>query len=161
MLILSDSGILLRLFEASDPLHPVVKRAVDALGTPGEKLVTAPQNVAEFWNVCTRPASPRGGLGLSVADAEVRLRDVEQRFALLAEPPATYAVWRGMVVAHAVRGKQVHDARLAALMQTHGLTHILTLNGGDFARYPGVVVIDPATVLPPPPSPTAPPVATG
>jgi predicted nucleic acid-binding protein len=54
------------------------------------------------------------------------------------------------VVAHGVQGKQVHDARLAALMLAHGITHILTLNGADFARYPGIVPIDPASLVPPP-----------
>jgi hypothetical protein len=44
---------------------------------------------------------------------------------------------------------QVHDARLVALMQVHGITHILTLNGADFARYPGIVPIDPASLSPP------------
>jgi len=42
-----------------------------------------------------------------------------------------------------VKGKQVHDAKLAALMNSNGITHIMTLNGGDFTRYPGLVIIDP------------------
>ena len=37
-----------------------------------------------------------------------------------------------------------------AVMQTHGITHILTPNGSDFARYPGVTVLDPAGVPAPP-----------
>ena len=45
MLILSDSGILLRMFHPADPLHATVKLAVDRLTLRGEKLVSAPQNV--------------------------------------------------------------------------------------------------------------------
>ena len=45
---------------------------------------------------------------------------------------------------------QVHDARLVALMQVHGITHILTLNRADFARYPGIVPIDPVSLSPTP-----------
>ena len=66
MLILSDSGILLRLFEPRDPQHAIIRLAVDILIGRGEELVTAPQNVAEFWNVCTRPATARGGFGLGL-----------------------------------------------------------------------------------------------
>ena len=46
---------------------------------------------------------------------------------------------------------QVHDARLAAAMLAHGLTHILTFNADDFRRYPGIVPITPdeAATLPP------------
>ena len=145
MRILADSGILLRLFEPGDPRTDAVLRTVTALRDRSDSLVTAAQNVAEFWNVCTRPATARGGFGLSLADTERRLEEVEGTFALLTDLPTTYALWRGLIVAHAVQGKQVHDARLAALMLSHGVAHIVTLNGRDFTRYPGLTVIDPAT----------------
>jgi predicted nucleic acid-binding protein len=43
---------------------------------------------------------------------------------------------------------QVHDARLVASMKANGVTHILTFNISDFARYEveGIVVVDPVTV---------------
>jgi predicted nucleic acid-binding protein len=145
MRILADSSILLRLFEPGDPRTDAVLRTVAALKIRGDALVTAAQNVAEFWNVCTRPASARGGFGLSLLVAEQRLQRVERGFTLLPELPTTYAIWRGLIVAHAVMGKQVHDARLAAIVLSHGVTQIVTLNGRDFARYPGLTVIDPLT----------------
>lgn len=149
MLILADSGILLRLHEPRDARHVIVRRAVDALEARGDELVTAPQNVAEFWNVSTRPATARGGFGLSLAVTEQRLQAVERTFTILTEPATAYVVWRRLVVAHAVLGKQVHDARLAALMMVHGITHVLTLNVVDFARYPGLTALDPADVTAP------------
>jgi len=145
MLILADSGILLRYFEPNDSRYVAVQTAVDTLVAQGHKLVTAAQNLAEFWNVCTRPASARGGFGLSLIETELRLRLVEREFTLLPDLPTTYPIWRSLIVAHAVLGKQVHDARLAALMLSHGVTHIVTLNGRDFTRYPGLTAIDPAT----------------
>ena len=146
MLVLVDSGILLRLLEPTDPQHRVIRGAVRALRGRGDTLVTAPQNAAEFWNVCTRPATARGGFGLSIADTDRRLRVIERLFRVIPDSPAAYPTWRGLLVAHGVRGVQVHDARLVALMQVHGITHILTLNGADFARYPGIVAIDPASL---------------
>ncbi len=145
MRILADSGILLRLFEPGDPRTDAVLRTVATLESQGHQLVTAAQNIAEFWNVCTRPASARGGFGLSLAVAEQRLQRVERGFTLLPELATTYAIWRNLIVAHAVLGKQVHDARLAALMLSHGVTHLVTLNARDFTRYPGLTAIDPAT----------------
>ena len=144
MQILADSGILLRLFDPGDPRTDAVLRTIAALEAQGDTLVTAAQNIAEFWNVCTRPATARGGFGLSLAVAEQRLQRVERGFTLLPELPTTYAIWRGLIVAHAVLGKQVHDARLAALMLSHGVTHLVTLNARDFARYPTLTAIDPA-----------------
>jgi predicted nucleic acid-binding protein len=149
MLVLCDSGILLRLFEPNDPLHLAVRTSVTALQTRGDQLVTAPQNVAEFWNVCTRPTSARGGFGLDTAEDDRRLRAVELTLSLLAELPSAYSLWRTLIVTHAVQGKQVHDARIAALMAAHGITHILTLNGSDFTRYPPITVLDPLSLVAP------------
>jgi predicted nucleic acid-binding protein len=152
MHILADSGILLRLVNPADPLHTTIDTAASTLRSRGYTLAYALQNAAEFWNVCTRPVTARGGLGLTAAETERRLGLVEAAFSLLPEPPAVYHIWRMLLVVHAVKGKQVHDARLVAMMEAHGITHILTLNGADFARYPGIVVIDPAGVIPPSPS---------
>jgi predicted nucleic acid-binding protein len=144
--VLADSGILLRLLEPTDPLHATIDQAVRVLHARGDRIVISPQNVAEFWNVCTRPATARGGYGLSVAETNRRLAIFEAAFAVLSEPPAAYRLWRSLVVTHAVQGKQVHDARLVALMQAHGITHVLTLNESDFTRYPGIIPINPASL---------------
>lgn len=66
--VLVDTGVLLRLIITSDPGHFEARRAIKLLRARGDKLVTLTQNAAEFWNVCTRPTSARGGLGLSVGD---------------------------------------------------------------------------------------------
>lgn len=152
MLVLADTGVLLRLADPTDPQHGTVDHAVRAVRGHGDGLVIGAQNAAEFWNVCTRPATSRGGWGLTVAEADRRLAAIEAGFSLLAELPNVYSIWRGLVLAHAVLGKQVHDARLVALMMAHGITHILTLNAGDFARFPGLVEISPASLAVPPPT---------
>ena len=150
MLVLVDSGVLLRLLEPSDPQHAAIRGAVRTLRSRGDTLVTAAQCAAEFWNVCTRPATARGGFGLSIPDTDRRLRVIERLFHVLPDTPSAYQAWRGLIVAHAVKGVQVHDARLVALMQVNGIADILTLNGSDFARYPGIVPIVPTSLWPPP-----------
>jgi predicted nucleic acid-binding protein len=150
MLVLVDSGILLRLLEPSDPEHAAIRGAVRVLRRPGDTLVTAAQNAAEFWNVCTRPVSARRGYGLSIADADRRLRVIEQLFQVLPDSPAAYQAWRRLIVAHAVQGVQVHDARLVALVQVNGIAPILTLIGSDFTRYVGILPIAPTSLRAPP-----------
>ena len=90
MLVLVDSGILLRLLEPSDPQHAAIRGAVRALRSRGDTLVTAAQGAAEFWNVCTRPAAARGGYGPSIADSDRRQRVVERLFHVLPDSPAAY-----------------------------------------------------------------------
>jgi predicted nucleic acid-binding protein len=101
------------------------------------------QNISEFWNVCTRPQSARGGLGLTMEQAERRLRVLERIFTVLPEPSSLYSTWRQLVISHRVLGVQVHDAKLVAAMTLHGIAQILTFNGRDFARYAGITVVTP------------------
>jgi predicted nucleic acid-binding protein len=146
MVVLLDTGILLRYVNRTDPLHKSVRAAVRTVKTAGADLAMAWQNVAEFWNVCTRPASARGGLGLSIAETNQRLRLLERIVRVLPDSAAAYPIWRNLVVSLSVAGVQVHDARLVALMQSQGMTHILTLNSADFARFAGITVFHPTTL---------------
>jgi predicted nucleic acid-binding protein len=151
MLILADTGILLRLLDATDPRNLEVRNGVRVLRQRGHRLLTAPQNAGEFWNVCTRPSTSRGGLGLTISETDSRLRIIERLFQIIPETPATYPLWRHLVLAQGVMGVQVHDARLVAFMEAHGITRILTLNDADFARYPGITALTPADAIASPP----------
>jgi predicted nucleic acid-binding protein len=48
-----------------------------------------------------------------------------------------------------VRGRQVFDARLAAIMIEAGIDHILTFNADDFRRYPGITAVSPNNLTAP------------
>lgn len=148
MLILTDSGILTRLYNRADPDHAAIEKTVKSHKSAGDVLAFSLQNAAEFWSVCSRPASSRGGLGLDIPETRRRLLGIEGAFSFLADPQSLYDGWLQLVVTHNVMGKQVHDAKLVALMQLYGITHILTLNDADFVRYPGIVPINPAKSAP-------------
>ena len=147
MLVLADTGILLRLLDRTDPMHADVRMAVRLLHQRGNACVTSPQNAAEFWNVCTRPSTARGGLGLDVAETNRRLRIIERLIHVFPDAPAAYAQWRRLTVGCGVMGVQSHDARLVAFIECYGLTQVLTLNPRDFARFPGIVALTPAQVI--------------
>src|SRR5271157_5854120 len=134
MQVLVDTGILLRLLDRADPHHGDIRQAFRKLRSRGDVPVTSAQNLAEFWNVCTRPASARGGYGLSVDETDRRLRLVERLVTVLGDTHAAYLNRRRLVKDHAVIGVKVHDARLVALMLAHGVTHLVTLNASDFHR---------------------------
>jgi predicted nucleic acid-binding protein len=110
--LLLDTGVLLRLVNPSDPQHPAVRDAVRILYRRGDSLVTTPQNIAEFWNVSTRPAHARGGYGRSLAKTERCVRFFESVGTVLPDHPAAYSEWKRLVITHAVTGKAVHDARI-------------------------------------------------
>ena len=140
MVILADTNIPPRTLHPPAPDRAAVLATVRRLRADRGRVVTFPQNIAEFWNVCTRPEAARGGYGLSDAKALRRPTRIEVLYAMA----ATHDTWRQLVITHGVPGKQVRDARLVALMAGHDMTHVVTLNAKDFARYPGLAVIDPA-----------------
>ena len=144
---LIDTNILLRLSRQGDPHHHPVEAALGVLDKQDAELYFSLQNIAEFWNVCTRPVG-RNGYGLSIDETRERVEFIERTMTLLPDNDHVYSCWRRLVVAHNVRGVQVHDARLAALMEVYGITHILTLNRPDFTRYSHVQVVHPSQVLP-------------
>ena len=139
---LLDTNILLRLSQPGGPYDEVVAAAVERLVAERTTLFYTLQNAAEFWNVCTRPRE-RNGLGLEVAEADRRLRLLERQFLLLPESDAAYLEWRRVVIECRVSGVQVHDARLAAVMYANHVSHVLTLNPGDFRRYTRLTAVHP------------------
>ncbi len=145
-MIVVDTNIFVHAANPPDPLHPVAKGALAKLRQRGETLCLAPQNLVEFWSVATRPASNRSGLGMDIASAEKEIESLKRLFHLLPYPRQVPTIWQHIVVTQRVLGRQTHDAHLAAMMQAHSITSILTFNGGDFKRFSGITVIDPALV---------------
>jgi predicted nucleic acid-binding protein len=94
MAYLVDTGILLRLLDRNDPHHPRIRESLRTLKRRGERLIITPQNIAEFWNVSTRPATARGGYGLTCADTAQRTRILERLFTMAYETPATNSMAR-------------------------------------------------------------------
>ncbi|MGH9801884.1 MAG: type II toxin-antitoxin system VapC family toxin [Blastocatellia bacterium] len=148
MLVLVDSNILVYNADPASLFYQDSENAMKWLLAGGDRLYVTPQNLIEFWAVVTRPATARG-LGMTTSQAQLELAKIKNLFRFLPDVPAIFTEWERLVTQHAVSGKNVHDTRLAAAMNVHGLTHLLTFNGSDFKRFAGITVIDPASVTPP------------
>ena len=68
-------------------------------------------------------------------------------FPCLPEPSDIADVWQRIAVHYTVKGKQAHDARIAAFMIAHGVTRLITLNPADFARYSEITAVTPQEIL--------------
>jgi len=145
---LVDTNILTRLAEPGHPLHQPALDAVKRLVAEGHDLHIVPQNLYEFWVVCTRPTAVNG-VSKTAAEAAAEPASLESLFLWLDETPAIYGVWEQLVVSTPVVGKNGHDARLVAAMMVHGLTRLLTFNAQDFRQYPGITAATPTDVLTP------------
>ena len=134
MSILADTNVLLRRTQPDHPNHTSAVESVARLLAAGEPVYFTLQSISEFWNVATRPA-PNNGLGFSVALVLGEIEKIERFLTLLPDSPAVYGEWKRLVVQHGVLGSKVHDAKLVATMNVHGIRRILTFNTEDFTRY--------------------------
>jgi predicted nucleic acid-binding protein len=137
---LADTNILIRFINADDPLHTLVRRAVAALIARAGQLWYAQQSRREFWNVCTRPVAANG-MGYTVNETRQALVEVDATFNRVPDVPTAGPEWDRLVTQYGVIGRAVHDAQLVASMLVNGITHILTLNVVDFARFAGEITV--------------------
>ncbi|MFN7640812.1 MAG: type II toxin-antitoxin system VapC family toxin [bacterium] len=143
MPVLVDTNILLVSVQPNHSLHRSAVSSLTKLAASGQTLFVSQQNLAEFWNVATRPVA-NNGLGYSVSETRLELDRICDLFPPLCESPESLNIWKRLVTGYQVKGVQVHDARLVSVMLAHSVSSILTLNGSDFVRYSGIQVLSPA-----------------
>lgn len=148
MRILVDTNILLRLADSAHGLHRVTIRAFEELKSQDHELLIAPQSIYEFWSVATR-SLPSNGLGKPPSYAEKLIPTFLQMFRLLKDEGSLFDAWLELVAKHQITGVHSHDARLAAAMQVHGISHLLTFNAKDFREFPHISILEPGTVVKP------------
>ena len=142
---LLDTNVLLRLVDRASPDHAPAAQAVERLLSRRESCYLTPQVLVEFWAVATRPVAVNG-LGWTSGQARTEVEALLDQFPLLEETPAVFENWLGLVTDQQVVGKQVHDARLAAVMHTHSISRLLTFNLEDFPPGYRVEAAHPAAV---------------
>jgi predicted nucleic acid-binding protein len=140
-----DTNVLARSIEASHPMHGTAKQAVETLINRGEEIFVLPQNLYEFWAIAIRPRK-NNGLELNADEARLHLEKFAIVFSLKFDIPAIYNEWKDHVYHHKALGKPSHDARIAAAMKVHGITHLLTFNTDDFKRFTDITSVNPIDV---------------
>ena len=142
---LFDTNIFLRLAEKNSSERPVILNAISKIRANNKTICFTPQILAEFWNVCTRPATSRGGFGLSIEQTERKVNLIQKHFEILPDTFQTFTEWRKIISDYKVMGVQVHDAKLAASMNVHKVEYLVTFNEKDFKRF-GIKIIYPQDI---------------
>lgn len=89
MAFLLDTNILLRMIDLKHPMNQDVTNAIKVLRSQNEQLFIIPQNLIEFWNVCTRPLE-KNGLGMTVSETEREISRMENLFIVLPDQSDIY-----------------------------------------------------------------------
>ena len=146
MRVLVDTSILLRSAQPNHPLCAQATHAVSKLIRQKDAVFFCSQNIAEFWNVATRPVD-QNGFGLSPEEVLQEVSSIEKLLTLLPDIPAVYTVWKEIVGEHKVQGVRVYDARLVAIMNVYAVESVLTFNTDDFKRYRSITALHPSSIL--------------
>ena len=128
----TTDGILLA--DPDSEQHPVAAQALARLLGQGDEIYLTPQNFIEFWAVATRPVEANG-FGWTSERTAKEVTDLQERFPLLPDSPEIFTRWLELVRLLSIHGKRVHDARLVAVLQAHGVEHLITFNTSDFAAF--------------------------
>jgi predicted nucleic acid-binding protein len=146
MSYLLDTGIFLRAFDDKSHEHEDIVLALRLLRDRDESFAVAVQNLAEFWNVSTRPVA-NNGYGLPVAIVLRRVQLIERFCQLHTESVSSVQHWKQLLSDYELTGVSVHDARLVSVMLSENIPRILTLNVRDFSRYSRIQALSPTDFL--------------
>jgi predicted nucleic acid-binding protein len=135
-----------RGIQKKHPACAIARKALISLYRSEHDLYLTSQNIAEFWNVCTRPLEVNG-LGLSVELTDRYTNQLEQFFDILPDASEVFRTWRKIVVDHRVMGAKVHDARLVAMMKTYEIQTVVTFNVADFTRFTEIAAVHPEQLV--------------
>lgn len=139
---LLDTNIILRFTDTDSVEYNLINNAISQILVEGGQCFITSQVITEFWVVATRPMTVNG-LGWTVEKTEQAVQMLINQFNLLEETPAIFPQWLSLVTSHKISGKRAHDLRIQAVMLTHNISHILTLNPQDFVAIEGLIIIHP------------------
>ena len=141
-----DTNVMWRRFAMGDSKYQITNFALDSLLLRGDTLNISSQNLIEFQAIATRPVEVNG-LGLTTRLAGHNALEMIELFTFLPDTPDIYPHWRRLVDDHDVKGNQVHDARIVAVMLSHNIMHIVTFNHSHFSRFTVIVALTPDSLI--------------
>ena len=141
-MIAVDTNILVFAHREDSPFHEAaVKRVTDLAEGPAVWAVPWPC-VHEFLAIVTHPRIYAPPTPLLRALEQVDAWLESPTIALLTESPVHWPTLRAMLVSGRIAGARVHDARIAALCQQHGVRELWSADR-DFTRFPNLAVANP------------------
>ncbi|MCS4174766.1 type II toxin-antitoxin system VapC family toxin [Salinibacter ruber] len=136
-----DTNILVYATINEAPKCDEARRWMQRLQKDGVQLCATPQIYREYLVVLTRGSVFERRF--SSDEALATLNDTRPAFRTLSPTGDTFEKCTLLLQRYGVRGKQVHDANIVAVMMTYGLKGLATYNQSDFRRFDDVFLLDP------------------
>jgi predicted nucleic acid-binding protein len=142
-----DTNVLLAATDTDREHHKDARTFLEAALNGTWRAFTSAQILREYLVVATRPLE-NNGLGLSPEYAGENIRAFQRLIQVLPEGPESHARLLALVFKHKLKGKRIHDANLAAVMEIHGLVQLKTYNPQDFTPFQQLSLLE-SLPLPP------------
>jgi len=137
-----DTNILVYAHREDSPWHDSARRALAELAEGSGDWAIPWPCVHEFLAIVTHPRIFKTPTPPPVAAKAVAVFVEAPRIALLAETDGYWPVLRQLVETGRLSGPIVHDARIAALCEVHGVSTLWTADR-DFSRFPRLHAVNP------------------
>jgi toxin-antitoxin system PIN domain toxin len=141
-LIAVDTNILVYAHREDSPFHETARRSVAELAEGSATWAVPWPCVHEFLAIVTHPRIYAPPTPLPRGLDQVAAWLESPTLALLAESTTHWKTLRALLADGRIGGAQVHDARVAALCQQHGVRELWSADR-DFTRFAGLKVVNP------------------
>jgi hypothetical protein len=141
-MIALDTNILVYAHREDSPWHDAAYKLIEELSEGRAPWVVPWPCIHEFLAIVTHPKifDPPTPLEAALAQAEAWLQSPS--LLLLGEAEGYWETLKSALQAGRVAGPQVHDARVVAICQIHGIEELWSADR-EFSRFPGVAVRNP------------------
>lgn len=137
-----DTNILVYAHRGEMPMHEPARRCIRQLSESTAPWAIPWPCVHEFVAVVSNPRAFRTPSPMDVALTQMEYWMDSPSVVLLGETKSHWRFLRTIVGSAKIAGPAVHDARIAALCQQHGVTTLFSVDR-DFSRFTGLRTVNP------------------
>jgi toxin-antitoxin system PIN domain toxin len=141
-MIAVDTNILVYALRSEMPQHGGARAALDGLASEGIPWAIPWPCVHEFLGVTTNPGVFKIPTPVDVAVGAVEDMVAGGNLVFLAEAGDHLVRLKGLLRSGRIAGPAVHDAKVAAICISHGVSELWSADR-DFSRFPGLTVRNP------------------
>ena len=137
-----DTNILVYAHRTDSPFHDRARLTVESLAVGPRAWAIPWPCVHEFFAVVTHPRIYRTATPASTAFAQLRALQTLANLELIAETDDHMQHLEPLALAAKASGGVIHDARIAAICLSNGVTELWSADR-DFSRFPALAVRNP------------------
>ncbi|MSU61306.1 MAG: PIN domain-containing protein [Pedosphaera sp.] len=143
-----DTNVLVYATDANSPWQGAATSALEGWRRAGTQLCLSVQVLREYLAVVTRPA-PGQTTPPDWTAILANLAAFRAQFLVLEDTGPVAEELARLAQQFAVRGRQIHDANLVAVMRRSGVRDLLTHNTADFTRFSALIQVHPLVLATP------------